>query len=176
MSEEIEFTGNWLEKLDLSAVPDLDDKHQECEFFFRILSAETDRNQFRWLVSAFLNSVYSYFETSALTAHFAFTHPVTAEPMEDPESLGILRKYVKFTQSKKNPNYVKTGAVHPVVEEVYELRKMSTHHFSHSIMSVGPVLPRDFHFGDMRGEGKPALEQCQRAIEVVREVQGRLSS
>ena len=176
MVEEIEYSGDWLECLDLAAVPDLDDKHQECEFFFKLLSVETDRNKFRWLVSAFLNAVYSYFETSSLTAHFAFTHPVTAEPMKDPEWLDILTEYVTFTQRKNDPNHVKTRAVHPVVKEVYELRKKSTHHFSHSIMAVGPVLPKDFQFGDMRGQGKPALEQCQRAIEIVREVQGRLSS
>lgn len=167
---------DWLDYGDLSAVPDLDDKHLECEYFFELLSVEKDRNRFRWLVSAFLNAIYSYFETSALTAHFRFTHPETGEPIEDSESLEILRQYVRVFQNAKKPNYVKTSAVHPVVKEIYELRKVSTHHFSLSIMEAGSVLPRDFQFGDIRGKGVPAIAQCQRAIELVRVVQVELNT
>jgi len=167
---------DWFELIDLSAVPYLDDKHRECEFFFDLLSVEEDRSRFRWLVSAFLNAVYSYFETSALTAYFRFTHPETREPIEDSESLEILRKYVRVFQNAKNPNFVKTSAVHPVVREVYELRKTSTHHYSLSIMEVGPELPRDFQLGDLRGKGEPALQQCKRAIGLVRAVQVELNS
>lgn len=174
MTEESDSIEDWLELGDLSAIPDLDDKHRECEFFFGLLKAENNRNHFRWLVSAFLNAIYSYFETSALTAHFRFTHPETGDPIEDLEALAILRKYVRVFQNKSNPNYVKTGAVHPVVKEIYELRKISTHHFSLSIMEAGSELPRDFQFGSMRGSGVPALAQCQRAIELVRVVQAEL--
>lgn len=176
MTEESVRYEDWIELVDLSSIPDPDDKYQECEFFFDLLETEKDRNHFRWLASAFLNAIYSYFETSALTAHFRFMHPEINEPIEDSEGLATLRKYVNVVQNNKNPKYVKTCAVHPIVKQIYELRKKCTHHFSLSIMEAGPQLPRDFLFGSIRGKGESALMQCQRAIELVRVVQKELDS
>lgn len=107
-STEEYYLNDWLSRCDIGAVPDLDDKVRECEFFFDALSAETNRNRFRWLVSAFLNAAYSFFESTALTAYFRFTDPESGEPYEDDEGLTVLRRHVKVFQNAKNPNFVKT--------------------------------------------------------------------
>ena len=85
---------DWLDRLDIGAIPDLDDKVRECEFFFESLSAEIDRNRFRWLVSAFLNATYSFFESSALTAYFRFTD-ADGNSHPDHDGLAILRRNVR---------------------------------------------------------------------------------
>ena len=104
-----------LDRLDLGAIADPGDKIRECEFFLGLASTETDRAKFRWLISAYLNAVYSYFETSALYASVAFTDPTTGDPIEDAESVEKLRNYVRVLQNQKNPYFVKTGGVHPVI-------------------------------------------------------------
>lgn len=80
-SAEIFDLSDWLSRWDMDAVPDIDDKVSECEFFFDSLSSETNRNRFRWLVSAFLNAAYSFFESTALTAYFRYTDPENGEAL-----------------------------------------------------------------------------------------------
>ena len=77
---------NWLNRWDMASAPDLDDKLRECEFFFTLLSKESDRTKFRWLLSGFLNATYSFFESSALTAYFRYTD-TDGETYEDDEAL-----------------------------------------------------------------------------------------
>ena len=168
-AEEFDF-GDWLSRWDMAAIPDIDDKLQECEFFFGLLVDETDRSRFRWLVSAFLNAAYSFFETSALTAYFRFTDPETGKPHEDSEALAVLRKHVTVFRKPDNPNFVKTGALTPLTKQVYEFRKKSTHHFALSVMATGPSLPDDFHFGSMRGDGTAVMPICRETIDLVRAV------
>lgn len=171
MSDAREFDfDDWLNRWDMAAVPDLDDKLRECEFFFGLLVNETDRNKFRWLVSGFLNAAYSFFETSALTAFFRFTDPDSGEPREDSEALEVLRKHVRVFRKPDNPNFVKTSALTPLTKQVYEFRKKSTHHFALTVMATGPTLPDDFHFGSMRGEGTPVLPICRETMGLIRTV------
>lgn len=160
---------DWLNRWDMESVPNFDDKLRECEFFFSLLLKESDRSRFRWLLSGFLNATYSFFESSALTAHFRFTDP-DGETYEDDEALNILRRHVKVVQDKKNPNFVKTAGLSPLTKKLYEIRKKSTHHFSLSIMAAGPSLPDDFHLGNMKGEGIPIVPLCREALELVREL------
>ncbi len=158
---------DWLDRWDLEAVPNLDDKVKECEFFFASLSSETDRNKFRWLLSAFLNATYSFFESTALAAYFKLTDPASGDSFEDKEGLAVLRKHVKVIQSAGNPNFVKTVGNTALTMQLYEFRKKSTHHFPLSIMAVGQALPEDFHFGSVRGEGVPVMPLCREALELV---------
>lgn len=161
---------DWLSRLDLDAVPDIDDKVRECEFFFDALSIETNRNQFRWLVSAFLNAAYSFFESTSLTAYFRFTDPENGNPYQDQDGLIVLRRHVKVFQSVNNPNFVKTAGLTPITQQLYEFRKKNTHHSPLSIMATGTSLPEDFHFGSMREEGVPVMPLCREALVLIRTI------
>jgi hypothetical protein len=165
-----------LRRLDLSAIADPGDKIRECEFFLDLASTQTDRTRFRWLISAYLNAVYSYFETTALHASVAFTHPETGDPLVDVEAVSTLESYVRVSQNRKNPYFVKTGGLHPVIARLYEVRKAATHHYPLSIMAAGPNLPEDFHLGRMRGEGEPLLALCRDALQVIKQVQAELDA
>ena len=167
---------DWLSRWDMEAIPDIDDKVRECEFFFDALSAETDRNRFRWLVSAFLNAAYSFFESTALKAYFRFTDPESGESYEDHEGLAVLRQHVKVFQSAKNPDFVKTAGLTPITTQLYEFRKKSTHHFPLSIMATGSVLPDGFHFGNMQGQGIPVMPLCREALTLIRAVYAEINN
>lgn len=175
MSDANEFNlEDWLNRWDMHAVPAFDDKLRECEFFFALLSQEVDRSKFRWLLSAYLNATYSFFESSALTAHFRFAD-ADGEPYEDEEGLSILQRHVKVEQSKKNPNFVKTAGLTPLTIHLYEIRKKCTHHFPLSIMVTGPSLPEDFHLGNMKGEGVPVMEICRDVLQLIQSVFSEIS-
>ncbi|MFZ6843535.1 hypothetical protein [Undibacterium sp. RuTC16W] len=158
---------DWLNRWDMQSVPDLDDKVRECEFFFELLTAEGDRNKFRWFLSGFLNAAYSFFESSALTAYFRYTDP-EGESHEDDEGLAVLSRHVKVTQNKKNPIFVKTAGITPLTKQLYDIRKKNTHHFPLSIMATGASLPEDFHLGSMQGEGIPAMPFCRDVLHLIR--------
>lgn len=166
----------WLRGWDVESVPDFDDKLRECEFFFAILSSETDRNKFRWLVSAFLNAVYSFFESSALTAHFRYTDPDTGEPREDDDGMAALQRHLHVKQGKKNPEFVKTAPRTPLTELLYDFRNKSTHRLSLCLMAEGPSLPEDFYFGSIRGQGIQVMPLLREALELIRAVHGEIST
>lgn len=166
---------DWLDRLDIGAIPDLDDKVRECEFFFESLSAEIDRNRFRWLVSAFLNATYSFFESSALTAYFRFTD-ADGNSHPDHDGLAILRRNVRVVQNQKNPEYVKTAGLTPLTTQLYDFRKKNTHHNPLSIMAAGPLLPENFQFGSLRGEGTPVLPFCRETMNLVRSIYTEINS
>lgn len=163
-------------RLDFEAIEDSSNKVAECEYFLTLASTEQDKQRFRWLISAFFGAAYSFFEMSALDAHFAFTAPDTGDPIEDCEALDVLRKYVTVSQDKTRPSYVKTSGKHEVCKTLYELRRKNTHHIPLSIMSTGTQLPEDFHFGNMRDEGVPALAFCREAMTLIYKVQHELSA
>jgi hypothetical protein len=165
-----------LDLLDLGAIADPGDKVRECEFFLALASVEHDRERFRWLISAYLNAVYSFFETSALRAYVGITDPKTGDPVGDAEALETLRAYVKVFQDAKNPYFVKTGGLDPTIQRLYKSRAAATHHVPLSIMAAGPNLPEDFHFGDLRGRGEPILPLCRQALVVVKQVEEELNS
>jgi len=164
----------WFSRLDFSAMEDAPNKLAECEFFFSLASQETDRAKFRWLVSAFFNAAYSYFEMSALRAHFAFTTE-TGDPLEDRVALNVLKEYVGVERSSKKSGYVKTLGRHPITKKLYDLRRRNTHHFPLSIMVTGTDLPEDFHFGHMQGEGASGLSFCRDVLSLIHQVQSKIS-
>lgn len=169
-------TDEFLAKLDLTAIADPGDKVRECEYFLALASNESSRERFRWLITAFLNAVYSFFETSALYANAAFTHPETGDPIADDEALEKLRAYVNVFTNAKNPYFVKTSGLNPALQRLYKVRAAAAHHFPLSIVAAGQNLPEDYRFGSLRGEGVPVLELCREALEVVREVDKDLNS
>jgi len=158
---------DWLSRWDMESVPDFDDKVRECEFFFQQLSAESDRSKFRWLLSAFLNSAYSFFESTALAAHFRFTDQ-NGCPCKDDAGLIILRQHVQVEQKRNNPEFVKTAGLTPLTKQLYEIRKKCTHHFPLSIMATGPSLPGDFYIGSMQGEGVAVIPLCKDVVDLIR--------
>jgi hypothetical protein len=158
----------WFLKIDLQSIAGFDDKLQECEFFFDLLSKETDRHKFRWLISAFLNAAYSFFETTALTAHFRFTDE-NGDARKDIDAINTLEKHVKVTPGGKKP-FVKTSAMTTATKKFYDLRNKTTHRHGLSIMITGPDLPMDFHFGSIKGETEPAMPLCQELISLVKSV------
>lgn len=176
MMQPAESAESFLSRLDLSAIADEGDKVRECEYFLSLAASEPDRTRFRWLISAYLNAVYSYFETTALYAAVRFTDPETGEPIEDSETIEIIRNYVRVFQHDKKPFYVKTGGLHPVIARLYEVRKAATHHFALSIMAAGPNLPEDFELGSMKGEGTPLLALCRDALAVIKQLQAELGT
>lgn len=161
-------------RFDIEAIEDPSNKVAECEYFLGLASVEKDRTHFRWLISAFFGAAYSFFEMSALRAHFAFTAPDTGESIEDLDALMILRNYVVV--EKNRPSRVNTAGKHPITKSLYELRRANTHHHPLAIMATGSSLPEDFQFGNMKGEGTPALAFCQEAMSLIRQVQSELEA
>jgi hypothetical protein len=161
--------------VDLSAVALPGDKIAECAFFLELATREPDRSRFRWLVSAFLSAVYSYFEIKALGAYEAYQHPESGEYIEDEDALEILRKYVHIVQNKNNPSFVKTSGLEGLVENLYELRKQNTHHYPLAIMEADGAPPHSFQFGVMPGNGTPALEFCRSVMALIHQIESELS-
>lgn len=165
-----------LSRLDLGAIEPSSNKVAECQYFLNLASSEKDHAHFRWLISAFLNAAYSFFEMSAMRAYFAFTHPETGEIHEDGEAIEILKKYVGISQDKKRPTYIKTRGTNNITKKLYEFRKRNTHHYPLYIMKAGGNLPEDFHFGNMIGDSEPALEFCCQAMELILQAQKELDA
>lgn len=167
---------DFLNRFDVEAIEDPSNKIAECEYFLGLASIETNRTRFRWLISAFFGAAYSFFEMSALRAHFAFTAPDTGESIEDLEALAILRNYVAVERERNRPSRVNTTGKHPVTKTLYELRRANTHHHPLAIMAAGASLPEDFQFGNMKGDGTPALAFCREAMSLIRQVQSKLEA
>lgn len=161
----------WMNRLDIQSVPDFDDKVRECEFFFEQLATEVDRSRFRWLLSGFLNAAYSFFESTALAAHFRFTD-ADGNPYMDDEGLTVLCRHVKV--GPRQSNYVKTTGLTPLTKQLYEVRKKCTHHVPLSIMVTGASLPEDFHLGNVRGEGTPAMPFCREILQLIRSIHAEI--
>lgn len=164
---------DYLNRWDIEATPDFDDKVRECEFFYAQLTTEVDRNRFRWFLSGFLNAAYSFFESTALAAHFRFTK-IDGDSCKDDEGLSILRRHVKVEQNKNNPDFVKTAGLTTLTKQLYEIRKRCTHHFPLSILTVGVSLPEDFHLGCMRGEGTPVMPFCREVLQLIRNIRDEI--
>lgn len=153
----------YLLDLDIMAVPPLGDKLAECEFFYDLLSRETDRDKFRWLLGAFLNSCYGYLEFKASYLHYGFCHPETGEPIEDSENLDALSKYVRVFKNSKS-GFVKTSGFSELMTQLYKFRNRSTHDGGIEVMVTGNDLPADFKIGKYISNGVPALVFCKKIL------------
>jgi len=167
-------TDSWLNLLDLDAIADPADKLSECEYFLELATLESDKEKFRWLISAFFGAAYSFFEIHALRAHHSFHNPETGVPIENDEALKTLRRYVRVEQDPKRSTYVKTAGQHKITKVLYDLRGGNTHHFPLSLMTSGERLPDDFHFGNISGKGVPALSFCREVMSLIHLVESEL--
>ena len=160
---------------DMSALASPRDKIEECAFFLELASRESNRSRFRWLMSAYLDAVYSYFEIKALAAHTAYPDPEIGEYIEGQDMLSILRQYVRIDQNRKNPSFVKTSALDGCLETLYELRKKNTHHYPLAITKSSPVLPEGYHFGYLKSKSIPALEFCRSVMSLIEHIEKKLN-
>lgn len=167
---------DWFQKFDISAVVLPNDKLAECHFFYELAAQETERDKFRWYLSAFLGACYSYLEIKALQLHHQSSDPETGDTWPDEEALSVLREHVRTLQNKKNSSYVKTSAVSEIMQQLYEARKENIHHNSLAIMIGGKSLPEDFHLGMERGKGKPALDFCRQVLQTFETIETELQS
>lgn len=168
----LDHSADWLNLVDMDAIPDPLDKLNECQFFLNLIEKEVDPQCFRWMISAFFSAAYSFFEISALCAYERFSHPNTGEPIANEEALEILRRYVVVDQ--KRPSFIKTAGLHPITKELYKLRRGNTHHSPLFIMKTSSDLPEGFHFGYMTGKGIPALAFCREAMALINDVAYKL--
>lgn len=164
----------YLDRLDITAIENAANKVEECRFFLGLASIEADRAKFRWLLSAFLNAAYSYFEMAALEAYFRFCDQ-DGNPFADEQTLAALEPHVKADKTgKTGKERVKTLAVSPLAQQLFKIRTGNTHHFPLSIMEAGPALPEGFEIGRMRGEGISALAFGREVMELVERVQRQI--
>lgn len=163
-----------LRNIDLASIASPNDKLNECKYFFQKLSIETNRSHFRWLLSAFLNACYSYLEVKAQHLHEASMDREAGEPCEDEESLLILRKYVRAFRLRNRPGFVKTSGLTELTKKLYELRNSSTHDWGLAVMEVGSSLPNDFHIGQLRNKGIPALSFCEQVLSLFETIENEL--
>lgn len=91
---------NWFD-IRWEYIPSLDDKISECEFFLSLASNENDVNKFRWLISAFLNAAYSYFDIKAVEVYQSLVDPESGGPVCDHQAFNILSNYISITPNKK---------------------------------------------------------------------------
>jgi hypothetical protein len=165
---------SWIEIHDLDALPEADDKVEECRYFLSLIESENDWRRFRWLTSAFLGAAYSFFETQALRSFFSFWHPETGEPIENDEALGVLGQYVRVVQNPKRPSFVKTAGVHPITDLLYKLRNANTHSYPLTIRSPNVSSPELFQFGGHRERGKPVVQFCREVFAIIEELNQKL--
>ena len=175
MAQDFTDINEFFSRFDMAAVEDVGSKVAECEYFLGLASSETERSHFRWLISAFLNAAYSYFEMSALHAYFAFTDQ-DGNSLPDDGAIEVLLGHVRVIRNEKRPGFVKTAGRSPLTKKLYEIRKGNTHHFPLSIMASGPDLPSDFQFGSMRDAGEPIMPFCQNVMELIHSVQRELDT
>lgn len=165
-----EFLLEELRNIDMSSIALPDDKVNECKYFLGLASEEDEVEKFRWIVSAFFNAAYSFFEIKALGLYKSYQHPETGEDIEDEDSLNKLRQYVKVFKDTKRKDYVKTAGLKNITETLYELRRGNTHHYPLSITTSDEALPEGFLFGHIKGRGVPALSLCREVMDLISEI------
>lgn len=166
----------YLVDIDFDSIALPDDKYEECRYFYQLLAVEGERDKFRWLLSAFLGACYSFLEIKTKSFYYAFCDNETGQPIEDEESLNILRQYVKVSQNKNNYSFVKTKGFHELSRKLYEIRNSNTHHYALSIMSGNDSGPEGFLIGCERGKAVPALDFCRKALALFDEINEQLDA
>jgi len=164
----------YLENIDLDAIPMPDDKLKECYFYYNLLCTENDRAKFRWLLSAFLGSCYSFLEIKSKHLFFAFTDPDTGEMHEDENALAIFRQYVRAFKNKKNSSFIQTKALHALIKTLYEFRNKNTHHGALSIMQQGTATAENYLIGETLNTGVPAIKFCKSILFLFNEINEQL--
>jgi hypothetical protein len=157
-------------------IPDLNDKITECSFFLDLASNEHSVDKFRWLISAFLNAAYSYFESKSVEIYHTHVDAESGNCYVDKPAHDVLSKYVGIKQCKKDPSYIKTWGRHELTKELYRVRAKNTHHGSIAIVPNGDVIPENFECVIWREPPKPALKFCREVMALIRQVQEELEN
>ena len=165
---------NLLGDVDATAIAVPNDKLRECEFFYSLAAEEVERDKFRWLISAFLNASYSYLEIKAKYLCQRYYDPKSDELIPDEESLAILRKYVRVSQNKNNPDFIKTQGLHDLIKGIYKHRNENTHHYPISITQRGSSFPEDYCIGYRSENAIPALALCREVLNLLRALDANL--
>lgn len=166
----------YLADIDMDSIALPDDKLDECRYFYELLTQESERDKFRWLLSAFLGGCYSFLEIKAKNLYHAFNDHETGDSIEDGESLNILRQYVKAFQDKNNPSFIKTKGLHELIKRLYEIRNNNTHHYALSIMKGVGSSPETFLIGHEKSKAVPALEFCRQVLALFDEINEQLDA
>lgn len=160
-----------LGNIDMAAVPLPDDKFKECQYFLALAERAEDRDEFRWLVSAFLGAAYSYLETKAQNLCNRYYDESSDAMIPDEDALIVLRKHVRVFQDKKNPSYVKTSGKGQLLKQLYEHRKENIHNYSLPIMKISASVPEGYGLGLHPDKAIPALNFCREVIDLFRDLE-----
>lgn len=163
----------WLD-IKLDDIPDPLDKLLECKYFFRLLEVEVERDNFRWLMSAFLSAAYSFFETANFYAQKRYSDEVSSVDVGCEEMLGILKNYVFLREKGKGDKRFSTSGMMPLIKQLYDLRHLNTHRSAFSIKTNGVNLPGDFVIGFVASDDVSAIEFCKKIITIMENVSDRL--
>lgn len=160
-----------LGSIDMAAVALPDDKLKECEYFLGLAECAEDRDEFRWLLSAFLGAAYSYLETKAQSLCNRYYDEETDAMSPDEEGLEVLRRHVRVFQDKKNPNYVKTSGKGQLLKQLYEHRKENIHNYSLPITQITATVPEGYGIGLHPDKAVPALKLCREILCLFRDLE-----
>lgn len=160
-----------LGSIDMAAVPLPDDKRNECKYFLSLAERVKDRDEFRWLLSAFLGAAYSYIEIKAQSLCNRYYDEHTDAMYPDENGLEVLRRHVRVFQNKKNPNYVKTSGKSQLLKQLYEHRKENTHNYSLPITKMNSSVPESFGIGLHPDKAVPALQLCRDVLELFHDLE-----
>jgi hypothetical protein len=176
--DPIEEVKKALVDFDPAAVTPIGDKLNECAYFYELLAQETNRQKFRWLFGAFLNSCYGYFEDKAKYFHYASWDFETDKPIVDKSSLDVLKKHVgaELKRKGKPSETVKTWGLSELMDKLYRYRSISTHDGGIGIMIKGENLPEDFYVGYRKSEAIPVLKFCRDVLACFDEIEKELSA
>jgi hypothetical protein len=160
-----------LGSIDMAAIPLPNDKFKECEYFLGLAERTEDRDEFRWLLSAFLGAAYSYLETKAQSLCNRYYDEQSDAMIPDEEGLEVLRNHVRIFQDKKKPNYVKTSGKGLLLKQLYEHRKENIHNYSLPITTISTSVPEGYGIGAHPEKAIPALKLCRDALDLFRELE-----
>ncbi|SFU62923.1 hypothetical protein [Nitrosospira multiformis] len=158
-------------ELDIVGIPSAWDTFQKCEYFLNLASSEVNTPQFSWLISAFLEAAYSYFDVLAIGAMNSFTDGYTGGTWQDEELYFKILGSVVYIGSE-GPFRVKTS-IAPysplIVRHLFKFHEDYTYHYPLAILKAGPNLPEEFRFGGSIRNGVPALEFCRKVLVFFKE-------
>lgn len=165
---------NALLSSDLDAIPDFDDKFEECKYFYSLAKDECDIKKFRWLVSACLNSANSFFDIKAGQLYHAFEDAETGEAIKDEEKLELFKAHMKTKQSPKNPSRIKAFPIGQLLERMREIRNANAH--EHALFFTTRESGNQSAYEITMGQySVSALQFCEHLIQRMEEVIRELS-
>ncbi len=163
----------WL-NIRVDDIPDPLDKCLECRYFFQLLEGESNQNNFRWLMSAFVSAAYSFFETVNFSAYKRYPDEISSVNTGCEEVLNVINKYVISKNNGKGDRRFTTSAISPLLKQLYALRNSNIHRSAFLIKTNGSDLPNDFMFGFIMDSDVPALAFCKKVVALIDDISRNL--